>query len=75
VLPTVRGANVLEEPVMTSEIFSGEFYCVKCKCKRQSDGHIVEANGRRLAKSQCTVCSTNLTRILGKAPSPGPVPA
>jgi hypothetical protein len=50
-----------------SDTYSGEFYCVKCKEKRQAEGKIVETNGRRMAKGTCPVCGTNLNRILGKA--------
>ena len=49
------------------EKYSGEFYCVKCKEKRQTEGNIEEANGRRMAKAECPVCSTKLTRFLPKA--------
>jgi hypothetical protein len=48
--------------------YTGEFYCVKCKAKREATGDIVEAkNGTRMAKAKCTTCGTNLNRILGKA--------
>ncbi len=51
-----------------SETWSGEFYCVKCREKREASGAIeVNAKGTKLAKGVCPVCSTNLTRILGKA--------
>jgi hypothetical protein len=50
-----------------AETYSGEFYCVKCKEKRQAEGQVVETNGRRMAKGKCPVCGTNLNRILGKA--------
>ncbi len=51
-----------------SETWSGEFYCVKCREKREASGTIeVNAKGTKLAKGVCPVCSTNLTRILGKA--------
>ena len=39
---------------MAEETFEGEFYCVKCKQKRE-------------AKGKCPVCGTNLNRILGRA--------
>lgn len=51
----------------TGETYSGEFYCVKCKEKREAEGQVVETNGRRMAKGTCPVCGTNLNRILGKA--------
>ncbi|MFD0482417.1 DUF5679 domain-containing protein [Kineococcus sp. GCM10028916] len=52
---------------MADETWSGEFYCVKCKEKREATGNVVETNGRRMAKGKCPVCDTNLNRILGKA--------
>ncbi len=52
---------------ITGETYKGEFYCVKCKAKREAEGHVVETNGRRMAKSTCPDCGTNLNRILGKA--------
>jgi hypothetical protein len=56
-----------KEAVM-AETWSGEFYCVKCKEKRQADGEVkVNDKGTRMAKAVCPVCSTNLNRILGKA--------
>ncbi len=51
----------------TGETYEGDFYCVKCKEKRHAEGHVVETNGRRMAKGSCPVCGTNLNRILGKA--------
>nr|WP_222437611.1 DUF5679 domain-containing protein [Quadrisphaera sp. RL12-1S] len=54
-----------EAPV--AETYSGSFYCVKCKEKRDAEGGVVETNGRRMAKAKCPVCGTNLNRILGKA--------
>ncbi len=50
-----------------TETYKGEFYCVKCKEKREAEGNVVETNGRRMAKGKCPVCGTNLNRILGKA--------
>jgi len=55
-----------EEAVM-AETYKGDFYCVKCKEKREAEGKVVETNGRRMAKGTCPVCGTNLNRILGKA--------
>ncbi|GAA0295148.1 hypothetical protein GCM10009528_10230 [Kineococcus aurantiacus] len=55
-----------EEGTM-ADTWSGEFYCVKCKEKREAEGQVVETNGRRMAKGTCPVCGTNLNRILGKA--------
>ena len=51
-----------------AETWSGEFYCVKCKAKREASGEVrVNDKGTRMAKATCPVCSTNLNRILGKA--------
>ena len=50
------------------ETWSGEFYCVKCKEKREAEGEVrVNDKGTRMAKAVCPVCNTNLNRILGKA--------
>ncbi|GMA88504.1 hypothetical protein GCM10025868_37540 [Angustibacter aerolatus] len=56
-----------ERTAMADETYTGEFYCVKCKEKREATGNVVETNGRRMAKGKCPVCGTNLNRILGKA--------
>ncbi len=51
-----------------AETWSGEFYCVKCKAKREASGEVrVNDKGTRMAKATCPVCGTNLNRILGKA--------
>jgi uncharacterized protein DUF5679 len=51
-----------------AETYSGEFYCVKCKAKREASGEVrVNDKGTRMAKAVCPVCGTNLNRILGKA--------
>ncbi|WP_199424619.1 DUF5679 domain-containing protein [Actinotalea solisilvae] len=52
---------------MADETYKGEFYCVKCKEKREAEGDVVVANGRKMAKGVCPVCGTKLNRILGKA--------
>ena len=53
---------------MPDETYEGEFYCVKCKAKRESSGKVVVSEkGTRMAKGKCPVCGTNLNRILGKA--------
>ena len=47
-----------------AETWSGEFYCVKCKEKREAEGEVkVNDKGTRMAKAVCPVCSTNLNRI------------
>ena len=51
----------------TGETYKGEFYCVKCKEKREAEGNVVESNGRRMAKGTCPERGTKLNRILGKA--------
>src|SRR5699024_2343818 len=56
-----RGAD------MADETYAGEFYCVKCREKREAEGNVVVSNGRRMAKAVCPECGTKLNRILGKA--------
>ncbi len=59
--------HIGKEAVM-SESWSGEFYCVKCKEKRDFDGEVkVSESGRRMAQGPCPVCGTKMNRILGKA--------
>lgn len=51
-----------------AETYAGEFYCVKCKEKREATGTIqVNDKGTKMAKATCPVCDTKLNRILGKA--------
>jgi|GEM_PF-211608 transcription elongation factor Elf1 len=58
--------NLEQEKVM-AETYSGEFYCVKCKAKREASGEVhVNDKGTRMAKAKCPVCGTNLNRILGR---------
>jgi len=65
--PTESGARTSEERTL-AETYSGEFYCVKCKAKREATGEVqVNDKGTRMAKAKCPVCGTNLNRILGKA--------
>ncbi|NNG18867.1 hypothetical protein HJ590_04635 [Naumannella sp. ID2617S] len=53
---------------MAEETYEGEFYCVKCKEKRNAKGNVVVSEkGTRMAKGKCPECGTNLNRILGKA--------
>ncbi|WP_143338022.1 DUF5679 domain-containing protein [Demequina sp. NBRC 110054] len=52
---------------MADEKWQGEFYCVKCKTKREAEGNVVVSNDRRMAKGVCPECGTKLNRILGKA--------
>lgn len=52
---------------MAAETYTGSFYCVKCKDKRDAEGNVtVNEKGTRIAKAKCPVCSTNLTRFLPK---------
>jgi hypothetical protein len=63
----VNQVHIGKEAVMT-ETWSGEFYCVKCKAKREASGEVhVSDKGTRMAKGICPVCGTKLNRILGKA--------
>ena len=65
---TVTVVQHQKETHMTAETYSGEFYCVKCKAKREAEGEVrVNDKGTRMAKAKCPVCGTNLNRILGKA--------
>ena len=43
-----------------------EGYCVKCRDKRKiADGRVeTSEKGRRMAKGECPVCGTNVTRFL-----------
>ncbi len=50
-----------------ADTWTGEFYCVKCREKREATGNVVEQSGRRYAKGLCPECGTKLNRILGKA--------
>ncbi len=51
-----------------AETYDGEFYCVKCKEKRQASGEVVvNDKGTRMAKAKCPVCNTNLNRIKDRA--------
>jgi ribosomal protein S27E len=53
---------------VADDTYSGSFYCVKCKDHREAEGAVVvNAKGTRIAKAQCPVCGTNLTRFLPKA--------
>jgi hypothetical protein len=63
----VISTTFVKEAAM-SETWSGEFYCVKCKEKREASGEVqVSDKGTRMAKGVCPVCGTRLNRILGKA--------
>lgn len=66
--PSVWNAEPTDEETEMSETWSGEFYCVKCKAKREATGEVhVSDKGTKMAKGICPVCSTKLNRILGKA--------
>jgi hypothetical protein len=65
--PDDHESTWIKEAVM-AETWSGEFYCVKCKEKREAEGNIeVNEKGTKMAKAVCPVCGTKLNRILGKA--------
>jgi len=52
---------------MAEETYKGEFYCMKCKAKREATGSVVvNAKGTKMAKAVCPVCGTSLNRILGR---------
>ena len=46
-----------------------EGHCMKCKQKREMKDvtEVVMKNGMKAAKGKCSVCGTNMYRILGKA--------
>jgi transcription elongation factor Elf1 len=68
VLTRPRTVRIEKEDFVMAETWSGEFYCVKCKAKREASGEVrVNDKGTRMAKATCPVCGTNLNRILGKA--------
>ena len=52
-----------------------EGYCVKCREKRTvKDGKVeTTANGRRMVKGTCPVCSTKVSRFLPKEDKQGSV--
>ncbi len=63
-----QAAQWQEGEMLMADKYQGEFYCVKCKAKRETEGDIVVSeNGRRMAKATCPECGTKLNRILGKA--------
>jgi hypothetical protein len=65
--PVATTDEQLGKEAVMAETWSGEFYCVKCKAKRESSGEVkVNDKGTRMAKGVCPVCGTNLNRILGK---------
>jgi hypothetical protein len=66
--PPAETTRTNDEEAVMAETWSGEFYCVKCKEKREASGEVrVNDKGTRMAKAVCPVCGTNLNRILGKA--------
>lgn len=51
-----------------AETWSGDFYCARCKEKREVEGEVkVDGKGTRLARAECPVCGASLDRLLGKA--------
>lgn len=68
VVPDHRTPCPTSKETSMAETYSGEFYCVKCKEKREASGEVrVNDKGTRMAKAVCPVCGTNLNRILGRA--------
>jgi len=66
--PSRRPRILKSKEAVMAETWSGEFYCVKCKAKREASGEVkVNEKGTRMAKAKCPECGTNLNRILGKA--------
>jgi Domain of unknown function (DUF5679) len=66
--PAATTQRIESKEAVMAETWSGEFYCVKCKEKREAEGEVrVNDKGTRMAKAVCPVCGTNLNRILGKA--------
>ena len=56
---------------MTQDTYTGTAYCVRCKEKRDMVNAAIELSVKgnrttKLAKSNCPVCGTKLTRILPK---------
>jgi hypothetical protein len=45
-----------------------EAYCMKCKQLREVKNPVesTTSKGAKMLKGQCTVCSTNVCKILGK---------
>lgn len=63
-----RGHPLRPRRIKVADTYTGEFYCVKCKTKREATGAVsVNDKGTRVAKAQCPECKTNLTRFLPKA--------
>jgi uncharacterized protein DUF5679 len=66
--PVATTERQIGKEAVMAETWSGEFYCVKCKTKREASGEVhVNDKGTRMAKAICPVCGINLNRILGKA--------
>ncbi len=65
-----RAANSTQEVIVAEQAQTQTYngYCVKCKEKRDFDGHVeISKTGMRMAKGKCPVCDTTMNRILGKA--------
>ena len=51
----------------TRDAFTGDGYCVACKCAQKFSGFVTYAeSGRRMAQGACPTCNTKITRILGE---------
>jgi hypothetical protein len=67
-IPAADHPQSNQREAVMAETWSGEFYCVKCKEKREATGEIrVNDKGTKMAGAVCPVCGTKLNRILGKA--------
>ena len=59
----------MAESVETGETYKGDFYCVKCKEKREAEGRVVETNGRRMAKGSAP-CAAPTSTASSARPDP-----
>lgn len=49
-----------------SEKYEGDAHCMKCKSKQQCNATVIEKNGRRMAKGNCSKCNSKVVRFLPK---------
>jgi transcription elongation factor Elf1 len=50
---------------MADDTYTGQFYCVKCREKKEATGAIATTEkGARVAKAECPTCGTKLNRFL-----------
>ncbi|GGM28298.1 hypothetical protein GCM10012279_53630 [Micromonospora yangpuensis] len=65
---TAMTGGLDEEGTVADQAQTYNGYCVKCKEKRDFEGHVeVSKTGMNMAKGKCPVCGTTVNRILGKA--------